>query len=227
MGGRDRPSEVLLSFFGRFGNAESTPVNCHQRCFTWLGKDAPDVSCNDGSADLKAVYKADQCVDLFGLAWDLLVTRIERGDTSKSMLAGVVNEDRLRKERESRLKQAKLLNEFTTKRQGQTGIPNNNLKQSTPVNGGSTNNVFQRLSSFPRSKPLPETPNEMDASEHDLLAGYGVKRGPRGGLTPKFRPDLAARKFFSELHGRATKNRHSKKKQMREVALKEFALRHI
>lgn len=227
MGGRDRPSEVLLSFFGRFGNAESTPVNCHQRCFTWLGQDAPDVSCNDGSADLKAVYKADQCVDLFGLAWDLLVTRIERGDTTKSMLAGVVNEDRLRVERESRLNQAKLLNEYTKKHQAKSGIPNNNPNQSTNVNGRPMNQVFQRLASFPRSKPLPETPNEMDASEQELLAGYGVKRGPRGGLKPKFRPDLAARKFFSELHGRATKNRHSKKKQMRDVAVKEFALRQI
>ena len=63
------------------------------------------------------------------------------------------------------------------------------------------------------------------------MAGYGVQRGPRGTLVPKYRPDAEARREAVrddptyELRGRASKNRSSKKKQKRDTAIKEFAMK--
>ena len=61
--------------------------------------------------------------------------------------------------------------------------------------------------------------------------GQPPKRGPRGGLVPKKRPDVAAAKALRgnrdrEIIQRGSKNRKSKKKQVRDVALKSFACRH-
>jgi hypothetical protein len=235
LGGSDRPSEVLMSFFGRFGNARKTPMNCHQHCFTWLGTDAPDVSCQDGSADLKAVFKIDSCVDLFGAAWDSLVETIACGDLRRSLLADVVDEVRLRRERESRLDQAKLLTKFTQTRKTHSWIPlSAGPKNTAAAIARRVNHVFERARSKP-PEPLPPPRSSIptvsvsavqrrDATEQDLLDGYGVQqRSVRGGLLPKFRPDLEARKTQDAVVGRATKNRHSKKKQKRDVAMKEFA----
>jgi hypothetical protein len=69
---------------------------------------------------------------------------------------------------------------------------------------------------------------KRDATEQELLDGYGVQqRSIRGALLPKFRPDLEARKTQDAVLGRATKNRHSKKKQQQDAAMKEFATKRM
>mmetsp|Transcript_20945 Transcript_20945/g.30364 ORF Transcript_20945/g.30364 Transcript_20945/m.30364 type:complete len:150 (+) Transcript_20945:1162-1611(+) len=67
-----------------------------------------------------------------------------------------------------------------------------------------------------------------DDEEEKLMAGYGVKRGPRGALIPLSRPDLDARKLLERnnedvLIGRSRKNRKNKKKQSRDEAMTDFA----
>ena len=52
----------------------------------------------------------------------------------------------------------------------------------------------------------------------------GSMRGPHGGLIPKSRPDLNEKtNDINALLTRGRKNRKNKKKQKRDVALKEFA----
>ena len=76
-------------------------------------------------------------------------------------------------------------------------------------------------------------PYDTDEEANRLMAGYGVMRGPRGSLVPKHRPDVEARREAlrndpdHELKGRASKNRSSKKKQKRDSAVREFAMRKI
>ena len=55
------------------------------------------------------------------------------------------------------------------------------------------------------------------------MTEQGNERGPRGGLIPKTRPDVAAKPTGLEAALlRGGKNRKNKKKQMRDIALKEF-----
>lgn len=219
LGGNDRPSEVLLSFFGRFGNTKNTPLKCHEQCFTWLGTNAPDVTCKDGSADLKSVFKIDDCVDLFGHAWDLLVETIADGDTSRSMLADVVDAGRLKLERERRLTQAALLRDFEKKR-------NSHIRFNDPNKsslGRRVNHIFERLV---RPNAVSQPP-PSEASEEVLMAGYGVTKGPLGCLLPMFQPGVKARKFHDKLMGRAGKNRSAKRKQKRDVVQRELSSQNV
>jgi len=68
-----------------------------------------------------------------------------------------------------------------------------------------------------------------DDEANELIAGYGLQRGPRGGLIPKRRPDVEARNAEKEqdptvkILRRGSKNRKNKRKQSRDIALKEFA----
>ena len=76
-------------------------------------------------------------------------------------------------------------------------------------------------------------PYDTDEEADRIMAGYGLMRGPRGSLVPKHRPDVEARREAlrndpdHELKGRASKNRSSKKKQKRDSAIREFAMRKI
>lgn len=63
-----------------------------------------------------------------------------------------------------------------------------------------------------------------DANAGQLMAGYGMKRGPHGGLIPRSRPDLEATSSIPEAINRAAKNRKNKKKQKRDEGLKAIAL---
>lgn len=68
---------------------------------------------------------------------------------------------------------------------------------------------------------------EGDTGAAQLMAGYGMKRGPHGGLIPRSRPDVEAHQSMStipEAVGRATKNRKNKKKQKRDEGLQEIAV---
>jgi hypothetical protein len=66
-----------------------------------------------------------------------------------------------------------------------------------------------------------------DASEEELLRGYGVRRSINGTLIPRTRPDVeqkrAAGGGLAELFDRVSKNRKNKKKQARDRNLQAIA----
>ena len=69
----------------------------------------------------------------------------------------------------------------------------------------------------------------VDASEEELLRGYGVRRSIHGALIPRARPDVEQKRAGSnnnaiaELFGRVSKNRKNKKKQSRDRNLQAIA----
>jgi hypothetical protein len=63
-----------------------------------------------------------------------------------------------------------------------------------------------------------------DANADKLMAGYGMKRGPRGGLIPRNSFEAEARQSVTEVVGRGLKNRKNKKKQKCDQGLKLIAL---
>lgn len=69
--------------------------------------------------------------------------------------------------------------------------------------------------------------NTADASEEELLRGYGVRRSINGTLIPRTRPDVEHKRAtgggIAELFGRVSKNRKNKKKQARDRNLQAIA----
>lgn len=67
---------------------------------------------------------------------------------------------------------------------------------------------------------------KVDASEEELLRGYGVRRSINGTLIPRSRPDVEqgiTNHSLAELFGRVSKNRKNKKKQSRDRNLQAIA----
>ena len=81
-----------------------------------------------------------------------------------------------------------------------------------------------------RSLIARQDPSKLYASR-GVSTVENLKRGPRGGIVPKIRPDLEAKtslksNSYGDIIQRAMKNRKNKKKQTRDAPLKQLVSRH-
>lgn len=165
------------------------------------------VSCDGGMCDLELVFRIGDCVDVFRECHERLITRILMVNTGSdkaerlSFLSSMIDCFRLREARETSDRRSKMCDTNTI---GNTPIARND---SGKVNGG---------------RKIGKVFSKNDGPEN-------WKRGPRGNIVPKHRPDLETRRRGDAdiILQRATKNRKNNKKQKRDVALREFASRQL
>lgn len=167
------------------------------------------ISCDGGVCDLELVFRISDCVDMFRECHARLFARIlmvnDAGSSEQkvklSFLSSMIDCFRLREARETSDRRSKMCD---------TNIVNTPVARNDPgkVNGG---------------RRIGKVFSKNDGPEN-------WKRGPRGNILPKKRPDLEAKNSSRDreaLLQRAMKNRKNNKKQKRDVALREFASRQL
>jgi hypothetical protein len=82
--------------------------------------------------------------------------------------------------------------------------------------------VFLNPNAICNTLQVEASPEDTNADK--LMAGYGMKRGPCGGLIPRNSFEAEARQSVTEVVGRGLKNRKNKKKQKCDQGLKLIAL---
>lgn len=259
MGGADRPSEVLATFFFRFRkfcNTRSSQRPADTPLETTLSLHRK-VECDGGCADFQAIFKLEHCSNLFDQSYSRLLEELEAPNYSTdSFLATIVHPGPLQRERDRNRNRAKAAGRYIQLKDSCTNIwtEAKQHKQQFQLNlndpGGLQqkwheqrrgqsqsglqsqqykNDQAQIRNGSPRPAGRKRGFSNGDANADQLMAGYGMKRGPRGGLIPRTRPDVEARRLSTlpETVGRATKNRKNKKKQKRDEGLKEIALEEV
>jgi hypothetical protein len=151
-----------------------------------------------------------------------LIRELESDGSTASFLGKLVHSGLLRSERDQNRDKAAKLCRYSQSRKSPIA-KRWNVKKSGET---STNNVLPEAAG--KKRAVAETGGvARHAEANELMAGYGVRRGPRGGLIPRTRPDVDARRSKPpDAVGRATKNRKNNKKQKRDKGSKEIALRH-
>jgi hypothetical protein len=211
IGGRDRPAEALLSFLFRFGNiGNCSKISVHTQ--TLIGKRSI-VKCDHGVAELEPVFKIEHCCEMFQACWNRLSSYLRsnvREQNSFSYLGGLVFVDLLKQEREAHLSKAASLHQYTLTHKNHSWIP---------FLGNARRIVKEATRKRKRA--------DEDATAEELMAGYGVKRGPHGDLTPKSHPDRRESRptGIMDMVRRAQKNRKNKKKQKRDEGIVAIAKR--
>ena len=164
------------------------------------------VSTGGGMCELSPVFRLSDCVDLFQECHGRLSDRfliVDDGlhNSTISYLSSIIDCFRLIKARDTSKQRARLCDNL------RRPIAHNDPGKVNP--GRKIGTVFTK-----------------SGAVHDDTSS---KRGPRGNLVPKQRPDLDAKKSLrgdAAVIQRATKNRKNNKKQKRDTALKEFASSH-
>jgi hypothetical protein len=163
MGGLDRPAEVLVSFFFRYGNVKGHNVD--DRVRTRLSQDVGIEDRNGCVADLSNVFLLGHCVDLFKNCWIRLwklANHYDREDKAveESLMAHLVEPSRLYRERQQCLRTAE----------------KSAFKPRRPANGTAQalGNTGTRKSSpaAPSKTVAVQEPQEVSAAQ--LKASYGV-----------------------------------------------------
>ena len=252
LGGADRPAEVFASFLYRYGAIKGYRQRCHQNSVTTLGQTTTLTSHDNGHADMMPVFHLSHCVKVFERCFWRLMQRFQRlgslssqkrSGSGPSLLGNLVNCTKLSLERKSCLSKAERVRDMSMSKpfigRNHPGKVNAGRKighvfskEGRSFNAG----VASPASASGRTTPQrrgngAREPSDTDEEAEQLMAGYGVQRGARGTLVPKYRPDVEARREAIrddptyELRGRASKNRSSKKKQKRDTAIKEFAMK--
>jgi hypothetical protein len=191
------------------------------------------VHGNGGMAELQAVFKLVHCERVFRMCLDRLMDRCKSSGGEQSFLGTIIDINMLIQERRACISKSALMNQF--KRADQpvnTWFARDHPGKVTP--GRKIGHVFSKSTAESSKRQKNEEGTSAPVTEtteaDKLMEGYGYKRGPRGALIPRQRPDLEAKRAAtpeSYLLGRASKNRKSKKKQTRDQALHEFASNNI
>ena len=160
------------------------------------------LRCDGGVVELTPVFRLSDCVDMFRECHDrILKADIGNVTVTASFLSSIIDCFRLREARETSDRRSKMGDE--------TVRPPIARSDPGKVNGG----------------------RSVGAALYNGDAQKGLNRGPRGGIVPKIRPDLAAKDSikgdcYGEIIQRAMKNRKNKKKQTRDATLKKLVSRH-
>jgi hypothetical protein len=219
LGGADRPSEVLLTFFFRFRKWRGDRRHQYRRgsAETHLSSHSV-IRCDGGSAELMPVFNLENCCKLFDQSWTRLTNELQSDNSPVSFLGQLVKANQLRSERNICQKKASQLGRYS---QSEPRSPREDREAAIKYS-----HVFSKPTAVNDSTQMEALPLDADAEE--LMAGYGMKRSPRGGLIPRNRVDVVqARQSVPEAVGRALKNRKNKKKQKRDQGLKSIALRQV
>jgi len=216
LGGIDRPMEVLLSFFYRFGDSSKQKVINDIRAFTTLNQRSL-LFADGGEADLSAVFKIDVCSKLFGLCFNRLIRKIELRSKGVhvSLLESIVDSAKLISKRKLCLNKSNLVVQYK-KKQRDHFISRFDTGKVTPSTK-KVGHIFSKSDAGNGSLSRVGKRSVVNLSKSAI-------RSKRGSLIPKQRPDLDAKHADKNvLIGRAKKNRKNKKKQNRDRALVEFA----
>lgn len=194
------------------------------------------IASDDGVCDLAPVFRIPDVVEMFRECHERLFDRILLaegfddgvGSDKLSYLSSMIDCFRLKEARESSDRRSRIADDIT--RPVGRDHPGK-VNASRRVGKVFTKNEYSNFNCPKRSIPtsfLDHGSNKRRLSYNDTPP----KRGPRGGLVPLHRPDVAAMKTLrsnpeTELLLRGTKNRKNKKKQMRDEALRVFSRRSI
>lgn len=213
------------------------------------------ICSGGGSADLQPVFNIDECVNLFKICWERLVNAAKGIEKGSSFIGTIIDSTKLRREREKSLLLSRgcpnVVNQQTLVHmtrcvsftKGSASIVSNNIvKQNNTSNTGARKTLLKKEKNQLTSTTTTCMPaTSVNATSDEVVRSYSCnnnnvvvppKRGPRGGLTPKYRPDIDAKKISptsstqqrdAYLFGRTSKCRKNKKKQKRDEALTEFA----
>lgn len=212
LGGGTSAAEILLTFLYRYGR----DLDCNEDS---LQKDTQNdifskptiIYCDGGKADINAQVKALRCGDLFGVCYKrlLYMIRQQQCNVDISMIASVIKVEKLKSARGNCITMA---SEWKRMRSP------NRYKPQTIIGSSKLGFTFSKFGSLKKSH---------DALDMGTSTG-STKRGPRGGLVPKTRPDIDAKpQGLKEMFLKGSKNRKNKKKQKRDTALKSFTTSQI
>ena len=165
------------------------------------------LRCDGGVVELTPVFRLSDCVDMFRECHERILKVYSDDDTVKtSYLSSIIDCFRLREARETSDRRSKMSNDLSCPPIARTDLVARN--DPGKVNG---------------SRRVGTVFSKSDVRKD-------LKRGPRGSIIPKMRPDLAAKNTLKSNYGeiiqRAMKNRKNKKKQTRDAPLKKLASRH-
>ena len=195
------------------------------------------IASGDGVCDLAPVFRLPDIVEMFRECHERLLDRIllvegfedVKSSANLSYLSSMIDCFRLKEARESSDKRSRLSDDITR--------PIGRNHPGKVSNSRRVGKVFSK-NEYP-SDPKRKIPTSfVDSKKRRLSLNdppinlQQAKRGPRGGLVPRNRPDEVAAKSLkanpeNELLLRGTKNRKNKKKQMRDDALRVFSRRSI
>jgi hypothetical protein len=182
------------------------------------------LRCDGGTVELTPVFRLTDCVDMFHECYDrLLLSNTTSTDEAhmsarrtatapatsvpSSYLSRIIDCHRLKEARETSERRSRMSENSSNSSRGQYSS-----SSSTVI-------------------PSPHTNLNDDNDNRRKVLGGQLKRGPRGGIIPKYRPDLMASTATAaatnqqdlNLLQRATKNRKNNKKQKRDAVVKEYA----
>jgi len=203
-GGMDHPSEVLISLLFRYGCIGSRYDKTTTTDLEWFQKSEDLIHSDGGMCELTPVFRLSDCVDMFRECHARLFDRIDVADDHDekiSYLSCMIDCYRLNEARETSVRRSKLCDDINR--------PTPRDHPGKVSSGRRIGKVFTKGSGAVQSS---------------------LKRGPRGGIVPKKRPDLQAKHSLrnnrdAEIIQRGVKNRKNNKKQKRDEALRSFASR--
>ena len=208
-GGKDRPSEVLISLLFRYGSIGADHDEATTNLEQLQNRDT-SIASDGGLCELAPIFRLGECINMFRECHRRLSDRFLAEDNYDvdgrkiSYLSSIIDCFRLSEARETSNRRAKLCD---------------SICRPTARNDTGKVNAGRRIGQvFSKNGPVSMQQQRS-----------GMERGPRGGIVPKRRPDLQAKSHLdqeAEIIMRGTKNRKNKKKQKRDVALKSFASRH-
>jgi hypothetical protein len=260
-GGMDRPSEILIRYrtdalFPAFYQPGINVSNytfiflCSSLLFRYSCVGSPGdkattdletirnadgmVASDDGICDLTPVFRMPDIVEMFRECHERLFDRLllaegfDDGESSDNLsyLSSIIDCFRLQEARESSDRRSRLSEDICRP-----------IGRDHPGKVGNTRRVGKVFSKhdsggeYKRPREFQDNvSNKKRRSFNDDM--HRLARGPRGGLIPLHRPDLAAYRSLranpeKELLLRGTKNRKNKKKQSRDEVVRSFARRSI
>lgn len=195
------------------------------------------IASDEGVCDLAPVFRIPDIVEMFRECHERLFDRLllaegfddGKGSDNLSYLSSLIDCFRLKEARESSDRRSKVSDEITRP-----------VGRDHPGKVNPSRRVGKVFSKNEFTTMRQTTQSQMDNTAHESRkrlrpandTSYNPPRGPRGGLIPLHRPDVAAMRSMranpeQELLHRGTKNRKNKKKQARDDALRVFSRRSI
>jgi len=219
-GGKDLPSEVLISLLFRYGGFG------RNRASTTLSN-AMTLSSHGGMADMQPVFRLDDIEHAFANSFNRLskafdIFKRKKGTNKISLLGAIVDPVKLNEEREFAITRARRLKQYQSKC-AEAVVRD---KVEAAVNLPPHN---KKVAKFPRSVrqgTMVDQNSEEDAD--DFAARYGFLRSASGALIPLSRPDLDAQRlqreggFRAYVEARSRKNRKNKRKQAFDAPFQEL-----
>mmetsp|Transcript_9766 Transcript_9766/g.17575 ORF Transcript_9766/g.17575 Transcript_9766/m.17575 type:complete len:1197 (-) Transcript_9766:45-3635(-) len=204
-GGSDRPSEVLISLLFRYGSIGKCHDEATSTDLERLQKREDPITCDGGMCDFVPMFRLSDCVDMFRECHARLFDRVD------------IVED-LSGDGEKISYLSSFIDCFRLREARDLSVRRSKL----------CDDICRPIE---RDHPGKVTPGRRIGKVFSAPKNDAQKRGPRGGLLPKKRPDLQAKNSLrsnreAELIQRGMKNRKNNKKQKRDAPGRSFAPRH-